>query len=128
MKIGNIDGTPEEIHNLCINNGIRIEDFLEPSKKLALIWVIIPSSLFVAFSFTLKCANQFAQPLIWLLIIIELLFAVWLTASIHLRFKNKTVTLICGFIFIVIMGYCANILKLDEAFRLIQNKIEIKSP
>lgn len=126
MKYGNLSGTPEEIKDFFENNGFKAKEFLEPFRKPSLKWIIIPASLVIVDSFLLKFGGRFPPTMVWLLIVTDLLFSLWLTSSIQLRFKNLAVTLICAFVFLMIFGYSANIIKLDEAFKILQKGIEGK--
>jgi len=48
MRIGYIEGTPQEIKDLCENHGLNLGDYLEkPESPLATVWLIIPACAFV---------------------------------------------------------------------------------
>ncbi len=49
MKLGKMEGTPEEIRDFFQNNGLNIEDYLEkPDTPISRIWFIILANLIVA--------------------------------------------------------------------------------
>ncbi len=52
MKMGKMEGSPEEIRDFFQNNSLNIEDYIErPESPLNPIWLIIPAViLFIAFS------------------------------------------------------------------------------
>jgi hypothetical protein len=128
MKIGNINGTPEEIRNFLVDNGFRASDFLDLPKKIELKWITIPTSLFIVFSFILWIVNRPSSPIYVFLIIIDLSTLCWLTASIHLRFKNYFVSLLCLFFLLVIFSFCVRSIDLNGVIEKIQDKIKLSSP
>ena len=49
MKLGKMEGTPEEIRDFFQNNGLNIEDYLEkPDTPISRIWFVISAILIVA--------------------------------------------------------------------------------
>lgn len=128
MKIGNINGTPEEIKNFLVDNGFRASDFLDLPKKIELKWITIPASLFIVFSFILWIVNRPSSPIYVFLIIIDISTLCWLTASIHLRFKNFFVSILCLFFLLVIFSFCVRSIDLNGVIEKIQDKIKLSSP
>jgi len=127
MKIGNINGTPEEIKNFLVDNGFRASDFLDLPKKIELKWITIPASLFIVFSFILWIVNRPSSPIYVFLIIIDISTLCWLTASIHLRFKNFFVSILCLFFLLVIFSFCVRSIDLNGVIEKIQDKIKLSS-
>lgn len=96
MKIGGMEGTPEEIHNLFRNNGMDINRFLSPPMRRR--WVIVPSVFCVVcvvlmvagplmFSeFSLKCLNA--------TILILLIGVLWLSAVVQVAYDKWVATLV----------------------------------
>lgn len=128
MKIGNINGTPEEIKNFLVDNGFRASDFLDLPKKIELKWIIIPASLFIVFSFILWIVNRPSSPIYVFLIIIDISTLCWLTASIHLRFKNFFVSILCLFFLLVIFSFCVRSIDLNGVIEKIHDEIKLSSP
>lgn len=128
MKIGNINGTPEEIKNFLVDNGFRASDFLDLPKKIELKWITIPASLFIVFSFILWIVNRPSSPIYVFLIIINISTLCWLTASIHLRFKSFFVSILCLFFLLVIFSFCVRSIDLNGVIEKIQGKIKLSSP
>lgn len=127
MKIGNIDGSPEEIKNFLVDNGLCAKDILEVKEKTHIKWLIIPLALFISFSFILWMVNNPPVAIYGILIIFEFLSILWLTVSIHLRFENLAVSLFSLLILLTIFSVCLGIINIKEAIDTIQGKISTKT-
>jgi len=95
MKIGKLEGTPEEISNALIDNGLNFADFLEkPEKVVKSKWFLFPS-IIVGGSLILLVLKI---PVF--IIIDKVLFllgcggCIWLSIVVQIRFKNVLATLI----------------------------------
>jgi hypothetical protein len=88
MKIGKMEGSPEEINNFFQNNGLNISEYLEkPEPPLKPIWLIAPVCFIVVFlaTLTLFTLNIGVMTFIFLL---GCSAAIWLSAALQIRFKN----------------------------------------
>lgn len=89
MKVGGVEGTPEEIKDTFENHGLHIEDYLvKPEEPLANIWMIVPA---VCLVLTVFIQVLFAPPDPKFLRINFLAgagFVLWLVISVQLKFKN----------------------------------------
>lgn len=96
MKMGQIEGSPEEIRDFFQNNGLNIADYIEkPEDPLKPIWLIVPAIILaLAFSSLTLFAPQTpaTQNLIFLF---GCGAGIWLTVSVQIKFKN---TWAAGFI------------------------------
>ena len=89
MKIGNLEGDPEEIRNFIENNGLNINDFLDlPKKRPALFWFIIPGFLFFVVLFWLTLFSPTSDALRNLLFLIGCLAGIWQAVNVQIRFQN----------------------------------------
>lgn len=90
MKIGKLEGTPEEIRDLIADNGLNIEDYLErhptPFRR---IWFWPPSILFVASIFWLTVFPPASSGLGTFIFLMGLLGGAWLALTIKLRFGDQ---------------------------------------
>jgi hypothetical protein len=104
MRIGNIEGTPQEIKDLCENHGLNLEDYLEkPESTLNIVWLIIPSCTLMA-SIILEAFYQ-KYILIWFLIGGGSL--TWLGGGTYVKFKNPWTTgvvVIGGLMLLLVAG------------------------
>ncbi|KJF88237.1 hypothetical protein [Photobacterium phosphoreum] len=91
MKVGQLEGTPEEIKNLVENHGLNLNDYLiKPDKPICLKWVIAPSigfsiSLICTYIFGTSSEDEFIGNLFFLL---TMGLALWLTVVIQIRHKK----------------------------------------
>ena len=120
MRIGNLDGTPDEIKNFLVDNGINADDLFQPFKKLHFKWIVIPTVFFIIISFILWIMHTPPLAIYGLLIIFEFLSILWLTAAIQLRFKNIAVSLFCLFMLSIIFSFCSGITGIKEAIEILQ--------
>lgn len=126
MKIGNINGTPEEINNFLVDNGINAEDLLAPFKRLHIKWVIIPTILFIVISIVLWAVNNLPLAIYGILNILEFLSILWFTAAVQIRFKNIAVSLLCLFILSIIFSFCLGVANIHEALEILRNGVRPK--
>ncbi len=93
MKIGNTEGTPEEIRDFYQNNGLNIADYVEkPEQPLKTIWFVVPVCLVVIalLYLTLSASTQISvRTLVFLL---GSGAGLWLAANMQIRFKNTWAT------------------------------------
>lgn len=106
MKLGRVEGTPEEVRDFFVNNGLQISDYLErPEEPLAKIWLVVPAiSLVVGLLSLVLFAPTSRTPLL-LLFLFSALSLVGLCLCIQLRFKNTvgtTVVAVGGLVAILV--------------------------
>lgn len=93
MKIGSVDGTPEEIRGLLENNGLRLDDYLDkPEAPLENKWIYVPVSLFLVWLLLMVVASPMTGKGLLLMFLGGSAFAVWLTFAVQIRFKNGGAT------------------------------------
>jgi hypothetical protein len=90
MKIGAVDGTPEEIHGLLENNGLKLEDYLErPSSPLAVKFIVAPTVLFVVLClFVWWMSRPPASAGVGAFYILAVAGGIWAIVTVQIRFKN----------------------------------------
>jgi len=89
MKIGPVEGTPEEVNDFFQNNGLNPLDYFEkPEPLLPVKWLIIPSVLFVAAFTVLALLGEDSGKTGIVLFLAGLASSVWLAVSVHIRFKT----------------------------------------
>ena len=89
MKIGPVEGTPEEVNNFFQNNGLNPLDYFEkPESSLQTRWLIIPAVLFVALFVLLALAGDDYSKIKVVLFLSGFASSVWLAVCVHIRFKT----------------------------------------
>jgi tellurite resistance protein TehA-like permease len=93
VKIGNLEGTPEEIRDLFIATDTQLADYLEkPEDPLKPIWLIVPVLLFACTAIALVIASAVPKSVLLLLFLLGACAVVWLAIVIQIRFKNPWAT------------------------------------
>ncbi|MBC8412657.1 MAG: hypothetical protein ISR96_03795 [Nitrospira sp.] len=89
MKIGPVEGTPEEVNNFFQNNGLNpLEYFEKPETSLQTRWLIIPSAFFVALFILLAFVGDNYSKTKIVLFLSGFASSVWLAVCVHIRFKT----------------------------------------
>lgn len=89
MKIGGVEGTPEEIKNTFENHGLRIEDYLvKPDTPLSNVWVAIPAIGLILTVISQVLFAPMGHKAVLLHFLGGLGLLLWLALSVQLRFKN----------------------------------------
>lgn len=127
MKIGKMEGTPEEIRGLIEDNGLKISDYLEkPEKPIAKIWLVIPSALLVLSFSILLFASSHSSEARTFLFLIGLCAGLWLSAGTHLLYKNNWVANTVLFVTLLVMLVALGVMKpidlANQAQKVIQDK------
>jgi energy-coupling factor transporter transmembrane protein EcfT len=89
MKIGKMEGSPEEIRDFFQNNGLNIADYLErlePSLKA--VWFIVPVILVIASLSWLTLLTPTHAPIQTFVFLIGCGGGIWLAVDVQIRFKN----------------------------------------
>ena len=89
MKIGGLEGTPQEIRDTFENNGLRLEDYLvRPEAQLSCLWIILPSISVAVVLVLLVLLAPLTKNLLLLLFLLGAGCVLWLTVATQVRFKN----------------------------------------
>jgi hypothetical protein len=95
MKLGRVEGTPEEIRDIFQNNGLKLEEYLEkPESPMAVRWLVIPAIMCACALLLLILLPSVSITVTILLFVIGAAGAVWLTAGVQIRFKNSVATFV----------------------------------
>lgn len=119
MKIGNIEGSPTEIKDFCKNNNLDIKDLIEkPKKEINKLWIIIPSLLFLSFSFAILyfCPSSTNTLLKIILIVLGISFGGCAAFVIQLKYSNTAATIVFFIVCFFILGICTKFIPLKESF------------
>ena len=95
MRIGKLEGTPEEIRDVLENRGLRLEEYLEkPAAPLRTKWLVVPGAVFAIVLILLVLLGPLARTGLILLFLVGAGGLVWLAVSVQLRFNNTLATLV----------------------------------
>lgn len=87
MKVGEIEGSPQEIKDLMENHGLNLDDYIEkPEKPIESIWLIIPAVIYFLF-LLINIVVTDNPSILNFTFISSICVALWLTIVIHIRYK-----------------------------------------
>jgi len=105
VRIGNIDGTPEEIRDLCELHNLSVANFIDaPPRRSHWGWVILPAAGIVLVLVIILFAPVLKPRTILICLTLGAGFDIWLASTVHLSFRNTFVTwlvLIGGFVLLL---------------------------
>lgn len=106
MKIGNVEGTPEEVRDFFENNGLNPSDFFEqPEPQLDKVWLIVPGVASLICALLLVALGPTFDKLKITVFLIGLSTIVWLSVSVHIRFKSgwgSGAIILCGLLILLV--------------------------
>jgi FtsH-binding integral membrane protein len=93
MKIGDLEGSSEEIHDFFQNNGLKVEDyFQQPQKPIGKFWIVV-FGLLVLVSLAMLVLEFSADPKVRKLIfIVSCFLSLCWSATFQVKFKNTWAT------------------------------------
>ncbi|MEN5089257.1 hypothetical protein ABE458_01065 [Pseudomonas protegens] len=93
MKIGQLEGTQEEIKGFFEDHGLKVSDYFQPAEtNLHYFWIVLPGILLVLFLGGLSLIESISESQKKFLYILSCLASIWMATTIHLRFKNGWAT------------------------------------
>jgi len=88
MKLGDIEGTPEEVKDLFESNGLTLSEYLvKPDVPLKKVWLILPSTVLVACFGVLTLSNSLSNSVKVFVFLLGFSASAWAAVSVHVRFK-----------------------------------------
>lgn len=93
MKLRGVEGTPQEIRDLFVNEGLQLADYLEkPHGPLQKRWLVIPAVLFGVALLLLVMQPSPSKTTLTLLFLLGSGAIVWLAIAIQVRFESAWAT------------------------------------
>ncbi|WP_395075856.1 hypothetical protein [Flavobacterium sp.] len=131
MRIGDIEGTPEEIKDLVDNQGLDIGKYLKatPSitnKKHHNIGLIISIALFLILNICVWTIN-ISETLEKISIVILLALICYITVLIHQRHENYMISGLVILFSIAIMSVCLSFITPKDALQKIDEENPLKN-
>lgn len=104
MKIGPIEGTPEEIRNFSQDFGLRAADFfVPPEPPIKTVWLVIPSACVVLDLAVLTLLAPWSASRATFIFLVGCAASLWLVVACQVRFKSAGVTGIVAFGCVLLM-------------------------
>ena len=131
MRIGEIEGTPEEIKNLVDNQGLDIGKYLKATpnitnKKYHNIGLFISIAIFLLLNicvWTINVSNTCEK----ISIVVLLALICYITILIHQRHENFMISGLVILFSIVIMSVCLNFITPKDALQKIDKENPLKN-
>lgn len=117
MKLGHLEGTPEEIRDFFADNGLDVNDYFQPpDKPIHSAWLFVSAIAVVVFvlwpNFTEKPPHQMLP------FLLGCLSLVWLTISLQIRYKQFLVSGIaavgCGAVLVISYGFLTPVEAIEQ--------------
>lgn len=118
MKIGNVEGSPEEITDFFQDNGLNMADYLEkPDSPMKSAWFIAPVPVIIGSIFWLVLFAPSSSSMKTFLFIIGCCAGLWLAASVQIRYKNTVAAIIIALGIILLMLVALGVITPLEMFQ-----------
>lgn len=122
MKLGNLDGSPQEISDLFENNGLRLTDYLEATEvPLPRRWIVVPACVVVFVLLLILLVRGLSARQVLLLFVLGLVAGTWLAASVQVRFRKATVTVVVALGVLLSLLVAAGLITPRETVEYIPN-------
>uniref|UniRef100_UPI003C7DE40A hypothetical protein n=1 Tax=Pseudomonas veronii TaxID=76761 RepID=UPI003C7DE40A len=93
MKIGQLEGTQEEIKGFFEDHGLKVSDYFQPIEtSLHYFWIVLPGILLVIFLGGLSLLDSASESHKKFIYILGCLSSIWMATTIQLKFKNAWAT------------------------------------
>jgi peptidoglycan/LPS O-acetylase OafA/YrhL len=107
MKLGKVEGSPQEIRNFIQDSGLNVQDYLErPEKKLGAIWFVLPSSIVLIAAAVSVLIPSFGPSGRVLAFIGGCAASIWLAVVVHVRYKSAwaSSTIVIGSVVLLLVA------------------------
>lgn len=120
MKMGKLEGSPEEIYRFYQINDLNVLEYIDkPETQLKRRWVVVPAIISVILLIILAL-DIFPISLVKASILaIGIACSVWLACSIHVYFKNRAPFLAVVFVLVLIFIFFSGLLPIKDILEII---------
>lgn len=121
MKVGNLNGTPEEIKDFIANQGLDINSLLNiPPPKPKIYWLIFSVLLFCVFVLIITVFENLSPNYFSLMVLGGFGSAIWMAACLQIRYNNLKLTLLVLFLTLILLLMATRAISLYEAFEYLK--------
>jgi hypothetical protein len=93
VKLGPLEGTPDEVRDFFKNNGLNVTDFFEiPDAPIRKRWFVVTSVGFIITVAILVLSPSLSPAQQKFCFVVACSFAIWLAVVVQLRFKSVWAT------------------------------------
>ena len=123
MRVGNMDGTPEDICNLLENNGLKLDDYIQRPQKtwhdMSIYWIVVPVLLYIAVLFTAYLCKPYAM----IFFLAGAVVVVMITIILHLKFTNGWISIFTAIAGVLILLVSVGMVSPTEVPKIIKELI-----
>lgn len=122
MKLKDIEGSPEEIHDLFKNTGMDLSKYVSPPMKSR--WIVTPATLGLLTLIIVVVGPlvfaEFSKKCLVGVMVVYLSLLVWMTIAVQLKYSNNTGTIVAGLGGFIILLVAAGLLPVSEVLSTIK--------
>lgn len=128
IKVGNIEGTKEDVVNFITESGLDISDYINSAKviKVPFISIVICSALFFVFVCIIAVMGESYPKTKTILILISVALGSVNLCLIYMSWKNKTLTGIVTMAEVLLFSLSLNIYTPKEIVKKVEEKVSTK--
>lgn len=128
IKVGNIEGTKEDVVNFITESGLDISDYINSAKviKVPFISIVICSALFFVFVCIIAVMGESYPKTKTILILISVALGSVNLCLIYMSWKNKTLTGIVTMAEVLLFSLSLNIYTQKEIVKKVEEKVSTK--
>jgi|GEM_PF-1268190 len=124
MKLGSFEGTPEELKDVCENHGFDASDFLNsPTRFQPKMWIIYLAILIFSILSVCIWTIEISSTLLKVLIILNLVIVIFITALVHLRFEKWFITVLSFLGGLIILSVSLGYVTPKDAINELKNTV-----
>lgn len=128
IKVGNIEGTKEDVVNFITESDLDISDYINSAKviKVPFISIVICSALFFVFVCIIAVMGESYPKTKTILILISVALGSVNLCLIYMSWKNKTLTGIVTMAEVLLFSLSLNIYTPKEIVKKVEEKVSTK--
>jgi predicted neutral ceramidase superfamily lipid hydrolase len=122
MKVGGIEGEPEEISEFFDIHDSNLDDYIERPREIDLIWLIFSIVSFLA-TISILYLVSLGSNLYYITLILTFGSAIWVDVCVHLRFKSNISTTIVGVGMIIMIALSFDAFSMRDILDVVIKKV-----
>lgn len=123
MKVGEVEGSPQEIHDFFNNNGMDLSDYISaPMKKRWLMLPVVISVLVLACNALGQVYYPgFSSKCLPVALILQLACITWLVAAVQLKFDSVATTVVLSLSCLLLVAITAGVMSVSDALNFVKS-------
>ena len=118
MKLGKIEGEPQEIKDFFENNGLVINDFIErPERPIHRNWILFPGILCIFFALATPYFDGTLKLLVFLL---GAAMGAWGCVAVLIKFNNRSAAIASALGMVLILLVAYGVLPIEDILKYVE--------